>query len=146
MNLIPLETYKKIHKNIPILCVDLVILDKKKNFLLVKRANEPAKGKWWFIGGRVNKFETLKKAVARKAKEEIGLKVKILKCLGVDETIFKNGPFGWPTHTINVVFLVELDNKLIKIDYQSKKYEWFSQINNNWPSYIKKFIKLGLVN
>ena len=51
---IPLELYKRIHKTMPIPCVDVVIRHKDR-FLLCKRKNEPAKGLYWFVGGRVLK-------------------------------------------------------------------------------------------
>ena len=88
------KLYKKIQEVLPICCVDVVILNKNKEFLLLKRKNEPAKDQWWVPGGRIKKGEKTEKAVLRKVKEETGLNIKIKKMLGVKETIFKKGFFG----------------------------------------------------
>jgi len=45
--------YKKILEYLPILCVDVIIKDLNGSILLIKRNNEPLKGEWWVIGGRV---------------------------------------------------------------------------------------------
>jgi len=143
-SLIPKNLYKKIHEAMPIACVDIVIISDNK-FLLVKRKNKPAQGLWWLPGGRILRNETIQDTVTRKAKEETGLKVKIVKCLGVDETIFPDGPFGSSTHTINVVFLVKPLSPVmnIKLDEQSDESKWFSKIEKNWHPYVKKFLKLS---
>ena len=127
----------------PIACVDIVI-KKGEKFLLLKRKNKPAQGQWWFIGGRVEKNELLEKAALRKIKEETGLDVVLKKIIGVDQTIFKDGPFGNGVHTINVVFLGEVKGKnKVKLDSQSVDYKWFHQINARWHPYVKKFLKLA---
>lgn len=141
--MIPEKLYKQIHASMPILCVDLVIIDKNGKFLLVKRSNEPAKGKWWLVGGRANKGETLRQAAARKAKQELGTKVILEEALGFDETMFKTGPFGSPTHTVNIVFSARLSGKSIKLDSQAEKYAWFDRIDPKWPAYVKKFLLLA---
>lgn len=138
---IPTNIYKNICGLIPIVCVDLVIRCRKK-FLLGFRKNKPAKNKWWFIGGRIFKGETLKQAVIRKAKEEAGIHIDNMKLMGTEETMFRNGPFNSPTHTINIIYLIKIKpNKLIK-DGQHTQLCWFSKINKNWPKYIKKYLAL----
>ena len=59
---IPKLEYKAILANIPIVCVDLIIINDGK-FLLLKRDNEPAKGEFWFPGGRILKLETIKNGI-----------------------------------------------------------------------------------
>lgn len=140
------KLYKKIQEVLPICCVDIVILNKNKEFLLLKRVNEPAKGKWWIPGGRILKGEKLEKAVLRKAKEETGLSVTIKKMLGVKETIFKEGYFGNSAHTINIIFLAEAKTNKVKMDFQNSQYKWFSKIDKNFNPYLKKFLTLGLKN
>jgi colanic acid biosynthesis protein WcaH len=140
---IPTSLYKKIHSLLPIACVDIIIVNKKNEFFLVKRKNKPALGKWWFPGGRIYKNETLKEAVKRKVLEETGLKVKIVKCLGAEETFFPDGPFSDSTHTINTIFLTSTDtaDMKIKLDSQSDDGRWFSKISKHWHPYVKKFLK-----
>ncbi len=128
----------------PIPCVDIVIKNEKGEFLLLRRKNKPVQGKWWFVGGRVKKGETLGKAVVRKVKEEIGLKISPGKMIGADATFFKQGFFGGSVHNISTVFLVKIKTKdKIRLDSQSEDYKWFKCINHSWSSYILKFLKIA---
>ena len=70
MSLIPLNKYSKILEDLPIYCVDIIIKNDKEEYLLIKRNNEPKKGEWWVVGGRVLKGETAKEAAIRKVKQE----------------------------------------------------------------------------
>jgi colanic acid biosynthesis protein WcaH len=143
--IIPRPLYKKIHELMPIACVDVVIINNKKEFLLLKRKNKPAKDLLWFPGGRLYKHELLAEAAQRIVKEETGLNIEIIKCLGNDETIFPDGPFNNTTHTINTIFLAKIKSKYtgIRLDRQSEKFIWHSRINKNWSPYIKKFLELA---
>jgi colanic acid biosynthesis protein WcaH len=137
--------YKKILENMPICCVDVVICHCNK-ILLVCRNNEPAKNEWWFPGGRVYKNEKLEEAVVRKTYEEVGIKVQIVKELGIYETMFNKGPFDdlkSGVHTINIYFLVKptLENFKIKIDDTSSDYRWIDKIEENLHPYVKKVLK-----
>jgi len=60
----------------PIVGVGAVIV-KDGQIVLVKRAAEPAKGKWSFPGGAVELGEKVRDAVVREALEECGLKVEL---------------------------------------------------------------------
>ena len=138
-------TYKKILEHIPICCVDVVICHCNK-ILLVNRNNEPAKNEWWFPGGRVFKNEKLEEAAIRKAYEEVGIKVQIVKIIGIYETMFDKGPFDdlkSGVHTINICFLVKptLENFKIKIDDTSSDYRWIDKIEENLYPYVKKVLR-----
>lgn len=98
-------TYTRFLELMPVCCVDAVI-HTRKNFLLIKRLQEPAKGEWWFPGGRMLKNETAVEAVIRKTMEETGLEVVVEKLIGVYDTMFDTCHFGIPVHTVNVAFLV----------------------------------------
>jgi colanic acid biosynthesis protein WcaH len=142
--LIPADFYRKIVQVMPISCVDVIVSSRGK-FLLCKRKNKPAQGKWWFIGGRVFKNETLQDAVRRKVLEETGMsKMKIKKLLAAKETIFKDSAFGPSTHSVNSVFLVETNSKnLLRPDSQSSELHWFSRIDGHWQSYVKDVLRLA---
>lgn len=58
------------------------ILRHNGKILLVKRAVEPAKGKWDIPGGFVEPDETTEAAIIREVKEETGLQANITKILG----------------------------------------------------------------
>ena len=143
-NKITTSFYKKILTVLPVACVDIVII-KKNQFLLSRRKNIPAQGKWWLVGGRILKGETLKAAAKRKVYEETGLrKFRVKKFITAKETFFKNNAFGSSTHSINSVFLVSVTkSNPIKPDSQSLELRWFSKINPNWPKYVKDMLKLS---
>ncbi|WP_067259919.1 NUDIX domain-containing protein [Methanobrevibacter cuticularis] len=88
--------YKK-----PSLTVDIVIFNKKNEFLLVKRKNEPFKDYWVIPGGFVDYGETTDNAAIREAKEETGIDITIDKLFGVYSDPNRD-PRG---HTITIVYL-----------------------------------------
>ena len=139
------KLYKKIQEVLPICCVDVVIFNKNKEFLLLKRKNEPAKDQWWVPGGRIKKGEKTEKAVLRKVKEETGLNIKIKKMLGVKETIFKKGFFGNSVHTLNIIFLAKAKSNKVKMDFQNSEYKWFSKTEKKLDPYIRQVIKLAVI-
>lgn len=142
INKIPEETYKKIVENIPLCCVD-GLLHYGNKIILFKRKYEPAKGRWWFFGGRVLKGEDLETAIKRKAAEELGIEIRIEKQIKTYSTIFEKNRFGFPVHTINTVFLVTSDKKP---NFEKAEYEEFDEvkefdiIEKDWPEYIKKAV------
>ena len=127
---------------IPIACVDLVIVYNGKIFI-AKRIGEPAKNQWFLPGGRILKNEHLKEAVIRKAKEETGLDVKIIKPLIFDETIFNESSMEGVksgSHTINLSYLLEAKNNEVVLDKQNSEYKWIDEIDENWNPYIRKVL------
>jgi ADP-ribose pyrophosphatase YjhB (NUDIX family) len=59
----------------PIVGIGAVIINEGK-IALIKRGNEPSKGKWTIPGGHVELGETLEQAVIRETKEETSLDVE----------------------------------------------------------------------
>jgi ADP-ribose pyrophosphatase YjhB (NUDIX family) len=57
----------------PIVCVDLMVIDTEGRLLLLRRRDEPVKGHWWFPGGRVHLGEARVESALRKLNEECGL-------------------------------------------------------------------------
>jgi len=86
----------------PSIAVDGIIT-KDEKILLIKRKNEPFKGKWALPGGFVEYGERVEEAVLREIKEETGLDAKIKKLLGVYSDPNRD-PRG---HTISIVFILE---------------------------------------
>ena len=78
MSLLPIETFISAVAALPLVSVDLCLTDEKGNLLLGRRNNPPAKH-WWFTpGGRIRKNEPLKEALARIAREELGVQLRNL--------------------------------------------------------------------
>ena len=72
----------------PLIGVGAIIMNRNK-MLIVKRANEPAKGLWSVPGGVVELGEQLYEALKREVKEETGLEVDIERLVAaVDNIVF----------------------------------------------------------
>lgn len=63
-------------------CVGAVVRDADGRLLLVRRANEPGRGRWSLPGGRVQPGESDEQAVARELAEETGLAVSVGRHVG----------------------------------------------------------------
>ena len=87
----------------PKLTVDGIII-KDGKILLVKRKNDPFKGKWALPGGFVEYGEKTEDAVAREVLEETGLKTTVDKTIGVYSDPNRD-PRG---HTITVVYKLDI--------------------------------------
>lgn len=86
----------------PSLSVDAVILvNGKKDLVLIRRKNNPFKNSYALPGGFVNFGETLEDACIREVFEETNIKVKILKQIGVFSDPQRD-PRG---HVVSVAFL-----------------------------------------
>lgn len=141
------ELYNQIITNMPIICVDGVLTNDKGEILFLKRDNEPAKGGWWFPGGRLLKNEKLEDAIIRKVKEETNLNVKLNRYLGVTETIFDRGPFGIPVHTVNFTYHLFLNSDNIKIDNLHSDFIWTNKIYDlNLNTEILDLLKKTICN
>ncbi len=95
----------------PSVTVDGVII-KNGKVLLIKRKNEPFKGRWALPGGFVEYGETVEEAALREVKEETGMDARIKKLVGVYSDPDRD-PRG---HTISIVFLMEAKGETIAGD------------------------------
>jgi colanic acid biosynthesis protein WcaH len=144
MSLIPKEKYTEIIEILPILCVDVIIQNTSGEYLLIKRANEPKKGQWWPIGGRVLKGETLEHAVIRKIMEETAIHVKSVRPIGYFETVADTNPFGLPFqyHAVSVIFAALAEDwQQIHLDDQSTEWKYSKDLPPDFR--INAFYELG---
>jgi len=90
--------------NTPLLTVDAVILlNKRKDLVLIRRKNPPFKGELALPGGFVDIGETIEEACIREAYEETNINIKLIKLIGVFSEP-KRDPRG---HTVSIAFLCE---------------------------------------
>jgi colanic acid biosynthesis protein WcaH len=128
---IPAEQYQQIIEVLPILCVDVVVKNPRGEYLLIKRANEPRRGQWWVIGGRLLKGETLEEAVVRKVREETSLEVEAPHPIGYYEAVSQENPFGLAPrlHAVSVVFSTVIDDgQHIRLDDQSLDWKYSNEL------------------
>ena len=82
----------------------LVLLKHKDQFLLLKRKNEPNKGMYTPVGGKLDPFEGPKAAAIRETREETGIALQDLAYKG---TLIESAPnkYNWTC----LVYLAEID-------------------------------------
>jgi 8-oxo-dGTP diphosphatase len=138
---IPKNLYKKIFTYIPRFCVDIVIKDKKRGVLLVKRNIEPYKGYWHLPGGLIRYGERIENAAKRKAFEETGLIIKIKKFIKIYDDP-KIDPRG---HVIIIVYLAyPIGGKLKVNKKENSDARFFQRLPRNLGFITKEIIKDSL--
>lgn len=106
---------KKPKSIIPVVSVLIIYKDK---ILIGKRAEEPAKGKWAFVGGHLEKGETLRQAAIRETREETGLKIKIKKKLKTRKVL--HGEDEYRVH----FFVAETKNPHLRLNAETIEAKW----------------------
>ena len=83
----------------PLLTVDIII-EYDHRVVLIKRKNDPFKGRYALPGGFVDIGETVEAAASREAKEETGLDIEVGELVGIYSDPERD-PRG---HTVSVCF------------------------------------------
>ena len=97
------------------LAAGLLLFDVDNRLLVLKPSYRDG---WTIPGGVVNEYESPLAAVIRESKEEIGIKVCVLKCLALDYT--KNTIDEYISESLQIIFLGQ---KLSTDDVQSIKID-----------------------
>jgi ADP-ribose pyrophosphatase YjhB (NUDIX family) len=138
---IPFPEFKEIYSRVPRLCVEVVLM-RNDSILLIRRTIEPAIGQWHTPGGTVLKGENLEQAVIRVAREELGVRVKVGKFLGIIEYKSYTNHYS---QDISLVFTVKARSfKEIDLDGHADKYGFFSEIPKNTIKDQKEFYNEAL--
>ncbi len=91
----------------PLVGVGAVVIRDGK-ILLVKRANEPNRGKWSVPGGLVRTGETLEDALKREIREELGVDVQVKDIACVTDEIFYDESRKVEYHYIVIDFYADI--------------------------------------
>jgi len=126
--------YNKIVKLMPIVSVEAAI-QIEGAFLLLKRNNQPAKGEWWFPGGRIKKGETLQQALIREVKEETGLTITQHKLINVYSRVFPE------RHDITIAYLCRAEKQEITLNNEHQEYKLLSNPPDGLHPYITQTIE-----
>lgn len=135
--MIPEEEYADLVKKLPIVCVDIFLLDDEDRLLTLIRSQEPEKGKQWVPGGRVRLGESLEDAAIRHIGTDVSnsLTVNDLKQIEAATTVFERSAFGeHPYQTINVVFCGR-----VRDDYISTKNSFVDHLNSDTSYYVRHY-------
>ena len=108
------------YKN-PIPTVDIII-EKGDRIILIRRKNEPFKGKLAIPGGYIDWGETVEHSAVREAKEETSLDVKLTNLLGVYSDPKRNPRIK----TIAIVFIGKPIGGKLKANDDAADAFWFN--------------------
>lgn len=138
------QKFDDIYKNVPRVGVDSVIVSPdNKSVLLVQRGIPPGHqiGAWHLPGGGIRKYELLDDAVKRKAKEEVGLDVKVERLIGVygdplNDVMFWTRTEGWQVvhdpeilairHSIAITYLARERGGTLRGSPEGRELRFFS--------------------
>jgi mutator protein MutT len=100
------------------------IPQKEGKIVLLKRNIEPARGKWTFPGGYMDRGEVVSEAAIRETKEEIGLDVKVTSLLNV---------YSYPgVDVIVIVYLAEILGGELSPGLEAQEVRFFSLDEIPW--------------
>lgn len=103
----------------PVPAVD-IILQTGSKILMVRRRNEPFKGKLALPGGFINEGETAEEAAKREAREETSLEVEPIEVLGV-----YSDPRRDPRkHVMSITFIGIITGGIERAGDDAKDIEW----------------------
>jgi ADP-ribose pyrophosphatase YjhB (NUDIX family) len=123
----PEKFYREHLRHFPLATVDIVVTDRRRRFLLLKRSRENLawKGVWATPGGRIFRNERVRDAAHRVLLRETGLQVppEKFELRGVGEIITTK------EHGVTAVFSVKVNQNNIKLDKSSSSARWFTLAN-----------------
>lgn len=138
---IPEKQYKQILNSTVNLCVDICLKYNNK-VLLIRRTEEPCKGVYWPVGGRIHKGETADQAARRKIKEEIGVDFNgKLYPVGYYEDTYDANSFASNIQycTLSIVFAGELKGlPNVMLDQTSDDMQLFDNLPERFR--VKMFL------
>lgn len=141
------EEYSFMHSKLPISCHD-VFVNYKGRIIFGKRKDDPAKGKLWPMGGRMERGLSTLESLSKKTKKECGLNIKNIQFLGAARTVFFKDPFkhGYGTDTPTVVFFADGEGKL-KLDTSHEKFtlldkKEYLNLKKDFNPFVRDFMNL----
>lgn len=132
MSHLPADEFRQAVRTVPLVALDLVLVNPRDEVLLGRRVNAPAKGYWFVPGGRIKKDERFHEALPRILLQETGCRgadVGDARVLGVYEHIYPDNVFGEPgygTHYVVAAYWMRLlDSFRLAADRQHEDFRFF---------------------
>jgi len=137
------DLFAEFTARMPECCVE-VVLQHEGGVLLARRTNEPAKGEWFWPGGRLYKGEELSAAAERIAREELGIDVNVHEPIGVYSHFWETSAVqdNESRHTVNVSFCVTpvTDRFEITLDDQHDDYRFVTEFEPGLHEYVREYL------
>ena len=155
ISMLPLETFKIVIASTPLISIDLILRNSKREILLGQRINRPAQGYWFVPGGRICKDESIEEAFKRLLIVELGASVQNLSMYrvifkGVYQHFYRDNVAGsdCTTHYIVMAYEIDFDCSLGELpDAQHSAYKWLSEElllkDNNVHKHTKWYFQKG---
>jgi mutator protein MutT len=135
---------KRLYPDQPVVGVGAIILSHGK-ILLLKRRNDPAKGKWTIPGGVVEVGESLEDAVIRETKEETCLGVEAPRLIDVVYQVDKDEAGRVKYHFVIIDYLVKAKHGEPEATSDAEDVRWvaFDEVEDHdlTPSFRRFFKK-----
>jgi 8-oxo-dGTP diphosphatase len=116
---------KRLYPDQPVVGIGVVIV-KEDKMVLIKRGNEPARGKWTIPGGLVELGESITAAVIREANEETLLTVKDPRLIDVVDQVDFDEKGKVKYHYVIVDYLVQVVSGSIGAASDAAELRWVS--------------------
>ena len=122
---------KRLYPDQPVVGIGAVIVGDGK-IALIKRGNEPSKGKWTIPGGLVDLGESLEAAVIRETKEETCLDVDNPSLVGVVDNVDLDEAGKVKYHYVIIDYLVHVKGGNIQAASDAAELRWvpFGEVEN----------------
>jgi 8-oxo-dGTP diphosphatase len=114
---------KRLYPDQPVVGIGAVIIQNGK-IALIKRGNEPSKGKWTIPGGLVELGETLEAAVIRETKEETLLDIENPQLIGVVDNVDLDEQSKVKYHYVIIDYLVYVKAGEIQAASDAAEFRW----------------------
>jgi 8-oxo-dGTP diphosphatase len=114
----------RLYPRLPVAGVGVVVFNKGR-LLLVKRGNEPNKGKWSIPGGGIELGETIKEAAQREVFEECSVKIEIMRVLDAADNIVRDADGRIRYHYAIIDLLANYIGGDLKAQSDAQDCGWF---------------------
>ncbi len=134
---------KRLYPDQPIVGIGAVIIQDGK-IVLIKRGNEPSKGKWTIPGGLVELGESLEAAVIRETEEEVCLQVDNPSLIGVVDNVDLDEHGKVKYHYVIIDYLVQVIAGNIQAASDAAELRWvpFDEVESyNLTTSFRLFFK-----
>ncbi len=134
---------KRLYPDQPVVGVGAVII-RNGEIALIKRGNEPARGKWTIPGGLVELAESPEQAVVRETQEEVGLDVENPVLIDVVSNVDYDEAGKVKYHYVIIEYLVHVKSGAAQAASDAVELQWvpFEQVETyNLTASFRVFFK-----
>jgi colanic acid biosynthesis protein WcaH len=139
---VPEETFGACLDALPQVCIE-VLLERDGRLLVARRTNDPARGEWFWPGGRLYKGEHLEAAARRIGREELGVDIDIVDRVGVYSHFWDTSSVAGADsrHTVNVAFHVRQrdPDATVALDEQHDDFRFVTAEDPDLHDYLSQY-------